>query len=102
MFFCTQCGKEVKDEAVVCSACGCEIGDKTMVDKGYNESKFGIGVLFFFLLPRIIGLIIGLAIYPKNTIARKTFLKGWLTPLFIILGITFVLIIISAFVSLFY
>lgn len=40
----------------------------------YNESKTGIGVVLGLFLG-IIGLIIGICIYPEGTVARKTFIK---------------------------
>ena len=42
----------------------------------YNESKAGIGVVLGLFLG-IIGLIIGICIYPEGTVARKTFIKAW-------------------------
>ncbi len=42
----------------------------------HNESKTGIGVVLALFLG-IIGLIIGICIYPEGTVARKTFIKGW-------------------------
>ena len=42
----------------------------------YNESKTGIGVVLGLFLG-IIGLIIGICIYPEGTVARKTFIKAW-------------------------
>lgn len=73
--YCKKCGQEVNDEAVVCVHCGCAIKeDKTSEEM--NKEKTGIGVLMGLFLG-IIGLIIGIVIYPQDTIARKTFLKGW-------------------------
>ena len=68
-----------------------------IVKNNYNESKFGTGILFFIFLHGI-GLIIGLAIYPKNTVARKTFIKGWFS-LFIIIFVLIILSIIGAIVT---
>ena len=42
----------------------------------YNESKAGIGVVLGLFLG-IIGLIIGICIYPEGAVARKTFIKAW-------------------------
>ena len=42
----------------------------------YNESKTGIGVVLGLFLG-LIGLIIGICIYPEGTVARKTFVKAW-------------------------
>lgn len=76
--YCKYCGKEVKDEAVVCISCGCSIEKETKqpVNAENNESKTGLGVLFALILG-LIGLLIGLIMYPDNTVARKTFIKGW-------------------------
>ncbi len=97
--FCKNCGKEVKDEAVVCVNCGCSLEKKAEVNPEHNESKAGMGVLFALLFG-LIGLLIGILMYPENTVARKTFMKAW--------GITFgcsiaayVLIYIIFFASLF-
>ena len=32
MKYCTKCGKELFDEAVVCTGCGCAVGNKEYVD----------------------------------------------------------------------
>lgn len=42
----------------------------------YNESKFWAGFLMGFFF-NLVGLVVGFLIYPTNTIARKTFVKGW-------------------------
>ncbi len=77
--FCKKCGKEVNDDAVVCIHCGCSLKEDEN-KKEMNESKTGIGVLMGLFLG-IIGLVIGICMYPAGTLARKTFLKAW--------GITF-------------
>ena len=41
------------------------------------ETRSGTGFVFAFFLG-IIGLIIGLLLYPAGTVMRKTFLKAWL------------------------
>ena len=85
--YCKNCGKEVNDNAVVCIHCGAAIAK----EKGYDcsnltgESKTGMGVLLGIFLG-IIGLIIGLCLYPANSEERRTFLKGW--------GITFAISIV--------
>lgn len=78
--FCKKCGKEVDDDAVVCIHCGCSLENQYETKKDMNESKTGIGVVLGIFLG-VIGLIIGLCLYPAGTIARKTFIKAW--------GITF-------------
>ncbi|MBQ3047136.1 MAG: zinc ribbon domain-containing protein [Clostridia bacterium] len=79
--FCSKCGKEIDDEAVVCIHCGIQVqrmGQKSITynQEDYNQPKIGIGVLLALLLG-LIGLLIGILLYPSDTIARKTFIKGW-------------------------
>ena len=87
--FCNKCGAEINDEAVICPKCGCEPRKKDVQEQNYNEPKTGIGVLMGLFLG-VIGLIIGLCLYPANTESRKTFLKGW----GISFAIAFVLVIV--------
>ncbi len=90
--FCPKCGKEIQDEAVVCVHCGRQVKEDPKT-KDYNTPKTGIGVVLGLFLG-IIGLIIGICIYPEGTIARKTFMKGWMITFFVCLGISIVLFII--------
>lgn len=85
---CKKCGAEIDNEAVVCPKCGCAV-DKDQQNPKYNESKTGIGVLMglFFGL---IGFIIGVAIYPEGTVARKTFVKACLIVYLIRLAVTII------------
>ena len=91
--FCKHCGEEVEDEAVVCVHCGKmlkEIKQETPVNKNYNDSKTGIGILMALFLG-LIGLIIGIALYPSGTVARTTFIKAWCLTYLVVLLITFLL-----------
>lgn len=74
--FCSKCGKEIMDDAVICPKCGCETAVKKIDEKEVDEPKTGIGILLALVLG-LIGLVIGLCLYKENTIARKTFLKAW-------------------------
>ena len=78
--FCPKCGKEINNDAVVCVNCGCSVKKEPEKSQEYDEPKTGIGVLLGLFLG-VIGLIIGICIYPEGTVARKTFIKAW--------GITF-------------
>ena len=91
MKFCTHCGKELKYEAVICTGCGCEVKNNNNLLK-YNEIKTPLGILFAIFLG-IIGLIIGIIMYPSGSEARKTFVKGWLIT-FVICILIFVLLLI--------
>ena len=55
--FCSKCGKEVHDEAVVCVHCGCAIENKkTSVVNSDDAPNTGFAVLGFFI--PLIGLIL--------------------------------------------
>ncbi len=50
MAFCTNCGRQIDDKAVICVNCGCQV-------KGGNDSSnFGIALLSFFI--PLVGLIL--------------------------------------------
>lgn len=88
--YCKNCGKEVDDNAIACPHCGCAVSRASR--SSYGEPKTGLGALLGVFLG-IIGLVIGLCLYPADTIERKTFLKGWA----IAFVITIVLVIILYF-----
>lgn len=58
-----------------------------------DKNKKVVGVLLSIFLG-LIGLIIGLCLYPYNSEERKTFLNGWLLGLVIslLIGVVFVII----------
>ena len=90
--FCKKCGEEIDNEAVVCPKCGCSTKQENS-DPKFREPKTGMGVLMGLFLG-IIGLIIGIVIYPEGTVARKTFIKAWLTTFLICFAIGVILGII--------
>lgn len=87
--FCKKCGEEINNEAVVCPKCGCSTKQEN-IDPKFRESKTGMGVLMGLFLG-IIGLIIGIVIYPEGTVARKTFINAWLTTFLICFAIGVIL-----------
>ena len=94
--FCYNCGNQVDDNAVVCVHCGCQLKE-IKSNSSHNESKSGIGVLMALFLG-VVGLIVGICIFPKRTIARKTFFYGWIVTFLITLAIKIFFIGISLFV----
>ena len=88
--FCPRCGKEVEDDAEICIHCGRSLSGKSQTDAKYNESKTGIGVVLALFLG-LIGMIIGVCIYPEGTVARKTFIKSWLITYFVSIGVAVLL-----------
>ena len=75
--YCKYCGKEINDDAEICVHCGRSTGRQN-TQKSYeiDEPKTGIGVLLGLFLG-LIGLIIGLLLYPSGTLRRETFIRGW-------------------------
>ena len=88
--YCKKCGKEIDNDAVICTSCGCAV-DKESIKNG--TKKTGVGVLFALFLG-ILALIISLLLYPANTVERDSFLKGWLWT--VIIAIIIIIISIGA------
>jgi hypothetical protein len=72
MKFCSKCGKEINDEAVICVHCGCSVGG-AVVDSDDAPST-GLAVLGFFI--PIAGLILYLVNKDKSPKKAKSAGKG--------------------------
>lgn len=102
---CPYCQRSVKETAktVICSNCGKKISANANIcpycmqttDKGQEEyqmhsgnSKKAVGVILCLFLS-VLGLIIGLMLYPYGTDERSSFIKGWVGAFIasIVLGI---------------
>lgn len=93
--FCKKCGKEVNEESIICIHCGCSLKEDPK-ERDYGESKTGIGVAMAIFLG-LVGLIIGICLYPTGTVARDTFLKGfWITTIVVVAAVIFFYLIIFA------
>ena len=57
-----------------------------------TESKTAIGIVMGIFLS-LIGLVVGLILYPSGSFERKTFTKGWLIAFFVMLAIEVILFI---------
>ncbi len=55
MKFCSRCGKEVYDDAIICMNCGCSLEEKAIANKNDVENV-GLNILSFFI--PIVGLIL--------------------------------------------
>ena len=69
--YCWNCGKEINDNAVICIHCGCSVEKKPA-----SESKHTMGLLLGIFVG-LIGLIIGVCVFPTGSYERETFMKGW-------------------------
>ena len=101
--YCTHCGALAREDAVICINCGCLIENEQSENFSYSESKTGIGVLMALFLG-VVGLIIGICLYPNKTVARETFVKGWLVTFIIdiVMVIFFILLFYSSLISILY
>lgn len=64
MKYCSKCGKELMDEAVICVNCGCAVvneqtANQTAVQNRESSGTANCALVFSFLCP-IVGLIIGI------------------------------------------
>ena len=74
--FCSKCGKEIHDEAVVCVHCGCTVdGKNSIASVSKNEPApilATLALVFSFLSP-IVGIILGIIGCTKyNNSTQKT------------------------------
>ena len=70
--YCSQCGKELVDEAVVCPNCGCAV--QAPVSQQEDKPSTGLNILAF-LFP-VIGLILFLC-FQKTTPVRAKAIGKW-------------------------
>ena len=57
MKYCSKCGKEIMDEAVICPGCGCTLAQKTANEFGKEDKANGGLIVLSILLP-IVGVIL--------------------------------------------
>ena len=93
--FCPKCGKEIEDDAVVCIHCGRAVAIDKKYSPEFNKSKAGVGVALGLFLG-LIGLVIGLLIYPQDTVARNTFIKAWGVSFAITMAIALLFLIFTS------
>ncbi len=76
MKYCTRCGKELFDEAVVCTGCGCSCQPQTDINNPGEEDKKSFGwALLGFMVP-LAGLILYLVWKDKTPLKAKSCGKG--------------------------
>ena len=71
MKFCSKCGKEIMDEAVICPNCGCSVSS---TEKELDAPSTGFAVLGFFI--PLIGMILYLVLKDKMPLKAKSAGKG--------------------------
>ncbi len=89
--FCSKCGKELLDEAVVCTNCGCAVnGANSMANAAAGEDipNGGLNVLSFFIP------IVGLVLY--CVMQSKTPRKAKQIGIFALVGFLINLVLVTA------
>jgi hypothetical protein len=79
MKYCSQCGKELVDEAVVCPNCGCAV--QAPVSQQEDKPSAGLNILAF-LFP-VIGLILFLC-FQNTTPVRAKAIGKWALDGFVV------------------
>ena len=72
MKFCSKCGKQINDDAVICVNCGCSVGNAVVTEN--DAPSTGFAVLGFFI--PIAGLILYLINKDKCPQKAKSAGKG--------------------------
>ena len=57
MKFCSKCGKEIIEEAVVCPHCGCAVASSTVSNIGNSADEVNIGLCVLSALIPLFGII---------------------------------------------
>ena len=91
--FCTNCGKEIPDNAVICMACGCLVKADIIPSQGYCQpQKNGMAVVGFvcsFFMP-LLGWIFG-GIGLSRSAKRCGKGKGFSIAAIVIASVNFIL-----------
>lgn len=68
MKFCSHCGKEIMEKAVICPGCGCQIEES-------EADRANPGLIVLSILIPIVGIIMSIVSWNKTPHAAKTYLK---------------------------
>jgi len=88
--FCSKCGNQMADDAVICTACGCAVNGGT-VAKNDDQPSFGFSVLGFFL--PLIGLILYLVWHNDYPLKAKSVGKGALIGFIVSVVLSIILVV---------
>ena len=97
--FCTKCGQEILDEAVMCVHCGCPTSAMAKTRQEDDSSSIGFGILGFFV--PMVGLILYLIWQNEYPLRAKSAGKGAListilTVVFFVLYFVFFIVMMGS------
>lgn len=92
VIYCKNCGQKNDVNEKFCTNCMAKLNGKEH-DSEYNEPKNGVGFSLGIFLG-LIGLVIGLCLYPFGSVSRKTFINSWGIGFFVWVCV-FIIVIIS-------
>ena len=96
MKYCTKCGKEIHDEAIICPHCGCAVAPFPNQNQNvFDAPSMGFAVLGFFL--PLVGLIIYLCMKGTSPLKAASAGKGALIGFIvgIVVSIIYSIVIVS-------
>ena len=91
--FCSKCGNEIDDEAVVCLKCGCKTNNFTRASEAPSETdNVSGGLVVLSICFPIVGIILGIVNFGKSRSKSGAayILSGvlsWIVSMIIIFGI---------------
>ena len=91
MKFCSYCGKEIKNETVICPSCGCQV-------KEFEEDDVNPGFIILSILIPIVGIIMAMAFWKKTPKAARAYLRAALITIAIevVIGVLYYILIYAA------
>lgn len=100
MKYCTKCGKEIMDDAVICTGCGCAqdtMPESKIVISANDASTVKYSLLGFFI--PIVGLILYFVWHDTQPLKAKAAGKGSLISIVISVILTIILTIVGVIVG---
>lgn len=101
MKYCSKCGSELVDDAVICTSCGCSQENKSVKVQETDGKSIGWGILGFFF--PMVGLILYLVWRDNTPLKAKSAGMGALISVIaeLLLAVVLVLIYVILFVVVF-
>lgn len=108
MKFCSNCGKEVDDAAVICPSCGCQVGSMQNSSSNQEISGMAIAGLILSFFTAIIGLIVSIIAFKNakaegnnrsKTVALAGIIVGAIEVAFVALYVVIIIVGVVAAVS---